>query len=155
MSKKLLLILFALSLTRCSFLSDIKTPKLFLKISASTNINPNYTGEPRPLELQIYQLKNDQAFNQASFAQIYTTPQDVLKSEIVLERSLASIFPGQEIVVTMPLAKGTQYIGIIAGFSKSYEAKNKVIYKLDNIIEANLHLKIDGININVSRMTFS
>ena len=141
-------------LTCCSFWQDVSTPKLYINVDAADNINPNSAGEPRPVELRIYQLSNDEAFNQASFVQLYTNPQDVLKSEILLERSLPSIFPGKHSIEMIPLASGVKYVGIVAGFSKSYAAKNKVIYKLNDLVGARIHVKVDGININLSSSHF-
>ncbi|CAK1700239.1 type VI secretion system protein VasD [Vibrio crassostreae] len=138
-------------LSGCSFwgASDV-TPQLFLNIKASANINPNVEGLPSPLEVRVYQMTDSQAFSQADFIQLYNDAQGVLKAELLLTRELASVIPNEERQVVMPLAAGTKYIGVIAGFADYREAKNKTIYQPLVVGSAVLNIELDGVNLSVT-----
>lgn len=146
-------VIFAVTLllSGCSFWgsSDV-TPQLFLNIKASANINPNVEGLPSPLEVRVYQMTDSQAFSQADFIQLYNDAQGVLKAELLLTRELASLLPSEERKEVIPLAAGTKYIGVIAGFADYREAKNKVIYQPLVVGSAVLNIDLDGVNLSVT-----
>ncbi|NAX22991.1 type VI secretion system lipoprotein TssJ [Vibrio sp. V39_P1S14PM300] len=151
MMRRLSVLLLSLVLSGCSFWGDeLVVPQLVVNIKAASNINPNVEGKPSPVELRIYQLTDSQAFNQADFIQIYNDEQGVLKAELLLARQLASVLPGESRQEMLPMAAGSKYIGVIAGFADYREAKNKVIYKPLIVSSAAINIEIDGINLSVS-----
>ncbi|GAA5644308.1 MULTISPECIES: type VI secretion system lipoprotein TssJ [Vibrio] len=151
MMRRLSVLLLSLVLSGCSFWGDeLVVPQLVVNIKAASNINPNVEGKPSPVELRIYQLTDSQAFNQADFIQIYNDEQGVLKAELLLARQLASVLPGESRQEILPMAAGSKYIGVIAGFADYREAKNKVIYKPLIVSSAAINIEIDGINLSVS-----
>jgi type VI secretion system protein VasD len=137
-------------LSGCSFWQNQVDPQLRLNIQAATNINPNVKGKPSPLELRIYQLSDNQAFNQAGFVQIFNDPQGVLKADLLVARQLASVFPGENREVVLPLAAEVRYVGVVAGFSDYREAKNKIIYILSKDHNTSINIDIDSVNISLS-----
>ncbi|ELA9196628.1 type VI secretion system lipoprotein TssJ [Vibrio sp. Vb2110] len=151
MMRRLSVLLLSLVLSGCSFWGDEQAvPQLVVNIKAASNINPNVEGKPSPVELRIYQLTDSQAFNQADFIQIYNDEQGLLKAELLLARQLASVLPGESRQEILPMAAGSKYIGVIAGFADYREAKNKVIYKPLIVSSAAINIEIDGINLSVS-----
>lgn len=145
------LLIISVLLPGCSFWGgEPEVPQLVLNINAASNINPNLDGIPSPLELRVYQLSDSQAFSMASFIQIFSDEQGVLKAELLLARQLGSVFPSESRQEVIPLAANTKYIGIIAGFAEHREAKNKVIYEPLIGSTTVVNIEIDGINLSVS-----
>ncbi|MGR6862788.1 type VI secretion system lipoprotein TssJ [Aliivibrio salmonicida] len=151
MLRRLCLICIVLILSGCGlFREELIEPKLVVHIKSSTNINPNVEDKPSPVELRIYQLTNNNAFEHSDFIKIYNDDQGVLKAELVVSRQLPSILPGETRQEIIPLGTGVQYIGVIAGFADYREAKNKVIYKPLIVTSTIISIEIDGINLFVS-----
>lgn len=143
-------VVLSLSLSSCGFFSDEVPPKLTLKIHAQKNINPNVNGEASPLELRVYQLSDNDAFNQASFLQLYDDDQGALKSGLVSTRHLPSILPGEYRVKAFPISLETRYIAVVGSFANYREAKSKAIYKIKQLGLVTVYVSIDGLNISIS-----
>ncbi len=102
----------------CSAKTDTENPR-------TKNINPNVNGEASPLELRVYQLSDNDAFNQASFLQLYDDDQGALKSGLVSTRHLPSILPGEYRVKAFPISLETRYIAVVGSFANYREAKKQ------------------------------
>ncbi|MFD2178649.1 type VI secretion system lipoprotein TssJ [Veronia pacifica] len=129
---------------------ELAAPKLLVNVKAADNINPNVEDSPSPVELRIFQLSKPDAFSRADFLQIFEQEQGTLKAELLQVRRLDSIRPGEQRQENLPLAAGTEYIGVIAGFANYREAKNKVLYKPLVVHGAAINIDLDGINLSVS-----
>ncbi|WCE31030.1 type VI secretion system lipoprotein TssJ [Vibrio sp. SCSIO 43137] len=150
--KKLFVSLIAATLlSACSFFDDeVIQPKLTVKITAQDNINPNVNGKASPLELRIYQLSDDDAFNQASFLQLYSDDQGALKSGLTAKRHLPSILPGETREEEFPLVLDSRYIAVLGAFANYREAKSKAIYKIDQFGLVTVNISVDGLNVSIS-----
>lgn len=145
------LLSLVLLLSGCSFWSNhLGEPKLVINITAADNINPNFKGQPSPVELRIYQLTNSNAFEQSNFIQIYNDEQSVLTAELAVVRQLLSLMPGEVRQEVIPLGTGVKFIGVIAGFADYRAAKNKVIYEPIIFNSVTINIEVDGINLSIS-----
>lgn len=63
-----------------------------LTVLASNRLNPTDMGEPRPVQLRIYQLKSTIRMENASFEQIWKKDKDTLQDDLVKVDEL-SIYP--------------------------------------------------------------
>jgi len=76
----------------------VKTPEkcklqiINMTILASNRLNPTEFGEPRPVQLRIYQVKSDARFNFAEFDEIWKNDQKTLGEDYVAMQQL-SIYP--------------------------------------------------------------
>lgn len=154
--RSLSLMFICLLLAGCSFWGeDIQEPltvqgQLTVKVTTQRNINQNVNGQASPLELRIYQLSSDDAFNQAQFLQIYNDEQGVLKSDLISTRHLPSILPGQTLEQVLPMSLETRYIAVFGEFANYREAKSKAIYKVDQFGLVTVVVSVDGINLSIS-----
>ncbi|WP_299017757.1 type VI secretion system lipoprotein TssJ [uncultured Photobacterium sp.] len=153
MIRKLVVIALALLLGGCSswmFWKDASPLLLVVNIEAANNINPNVDGLASPLEMRIYQLSDSEAFNQASFIDLYSDDQGTLKADLLSKRQLESVFPGDTRQLTMPQIAETQYIGVVAAFADYREAKSKALLPVQAGLPIAVNIIIDGINISVT-----
>ncbi len=58
--------------------------KVSLSVVASDTINPSPEGEPRPVLLRVYQLKDEIALHSATFDQVWRNDKEALGSDIVM-----------------------------------------------------------------------
>jgi type VI secretion system protein VasD len=78
-------------------------------------INLTETGEPRPVQLRIYQLKNDVGFRNASFEQIWKEDQDKLGADM-LDRQEFPVYPNTRKQVDFERNPEAQYVVAAALF---------------------------------------
>jgi len=153
MTKKIAIFMFTLLISGCStlaFWQDDLPLQVVINITAANNINPNLDNLASPLEIRIYQLQDSEAFNQASFIDIYTDDQGVLKAGVLSKRNLPSLLPNEKRQVKLPLIAETKYIAIIAAFSNYREAKSKAIVQITPGLPASVDVNFDGINISIT-----
>ncbi|OLQ72848.1 type VI secretion system-associated lipoprotein [Photobacterium proteolyticum] len=153
MAKKLLILLSVFLISGCSYLTfwkDASPLQVIVNIEAANNINPNVDGLASPLEVRVYQLQDSEAFNQASFIDLYNDDQGVLKAGLLSKRNLDSVLPGEKRQVAIPLIAETEYIAVVAAFADFREAKNKVILQIQAGLPVVVDVKVDGVNVSIT-----
>ncbi len=146
----LILVILAASLTgACSFkIFADKPPKIAMRITASSDLNPDLQGRPSPLVVRIYALKSNDVFMNADFFSLYEQDESIL-GDTVIERKELEILPGQQITIEKrEYSLDTRYIGVIAAYRD-----------LDNAAwRASAETRPDEtfyININLERLTLT
>ncbi|MGZ3417815.1 MAG: type VI secretion system lipoprotein TssJ [Polyangiales bacterium] len=86
-----------------------------MTVLASPNINPNAAGEPRPVVLRIYQLKNDVNLQNASFEQIWKDDKTTLGDDLVKVDEL-SVFPNSRSDIKFERDDTASYVVVVALF---------------------------------------
>jgi len=82
-------LLAATSLGACSNNAPVKEPEkcklqiISAAVISSPYINPTPEGEPRPVQLRLYQLKSDTSFLNASFERIWKEDKEALGEDLV------------------------------------------------------------------------
>lgn len=77
--------------TTAVFIAKVK--QMNLVIASRSALNPDARGVPLPVVLRIYQLKDSQAFETATYAQLLTGANNPLKADI-LGRAEVTLGPG-------------------------------------------------------------
>lgn len=153
MKKNILMFLLIALLSGCSaiaFWKEASILQVVVNIDAANNINPNIDSMASPLEMRIYQLQDSEAFNQASFIDLYNDDQGVLKAGLLSKRNLDSLLPNEKRKLTHPLLAETRFVAIIAAFSDYREAKNKAIIQVEPGLPIVVNLSVDGISISIT-----
>ncbi|MEQ6341586.1 MAG: type VI secretion system lipoprotein TssJ [Gammaproteobacteria bacterium] len=95
-----------------------KPPRtIVLKLHAGENLNAGANGRPLALVARIYKLRQNGAFQQATY-DTFLNPQkekEVLGAEL-LEVKEITLIPGQHYEVTEKVTKEAYYIGVVALF---------------------------------------
>lgn len=86
-----------------------------LDVIASKNINPTPQGEPRPVQLRIYQLASDIRLQNASFEEIWKHDADTLKDDLIKVDEL-SVFPDSRTEVRFERDPTAQAVVAVALF---------------------------------------
>lgn len=83
------------------------------------SININNNKEASPVELKVFELKDDSMFNSASYDQLETNHRKALKSNYVNEYDFVLLPNKFKFVEKIKLDDNTRYIGVMALFSDS------------------------------------
>lgn len=84
-------------------------------IISTAHINPAENGEARPVQLRLYQLKNDVAFRNSSFEQVWKADEEKL-AEDLLDRQEFPVYPDARKQVDFERNPEAQYIVAAALF---------------------------------------
>ena len=89
--------------------------RTLLTVNASAQLNPNSENQPSPTVVRIYGLKNPDAFNNATFFQIFEADRATLGADLLSRREVI-LEPGQKLEVDSTEEPGTRFVGILAAF---------------------------------------
>ena len=90
-------------------------PKVVIRITASTEVNPDMMGRPSPIVVRIYDLKSDDIFNNADFFALYENDASILGNDMT-GRDEMQISPGDNTSLEKELTMDTRYVGVTAAY---------------------------------------
>ena len=103
-----------LFLTACVTPAD-KEVGFVYQIEAVKEINPNFSGEPSPVLLRVFQLSNDVNFAKSGFTDLLATDLGGLGNELIQSNDYL-IQPGSTKSIKIDISKETKYFGLVSGF---------------------------------------
>lgn len=95
--------------------SEKPPPKLDVEITASGDLNPGPDGQPLPVVLRLYQLKQPGGFMGADFYSLFDKEAAVLGPDLV-SREEITLRPGQSLRLQRPLDTAATYVGVLAAY---------------------------------------
>lgn len=96
-----------------------------LRVRGVAPLNLNEANESVPVDVRIYQLKDDARFARAKAEDLWVKPKEVLADDIVSEKKI-TVFPGRpedapQDVEIGKLPPEVRFVGILALYSKTDE----------------------------------
>jgi type VI secretion system VasD/TssJ family lipoprotein len=82
------------------------------------NANPDATGRPSPVMIQMYELRSDLLFKQAEMLPLFSDPVGALGADLVAYDEM-TILPGQAYVLEYEPTPETKFVGVMASFRQS------------------------------------
>jgi type VI secretion system protein VasD len=86
-----------------------------LDVIAAKSINPTAEGDPRPVQLRIYQLASDVRMQNAAFEEIWKHDADTLRDDLIKVDEL-SVFPESRTEVRFERDQAAQAVVVVALF---------------------------------------
>lgn len=117
----------------CGPPAPIEAPKpcdvqiVTLNIYAADNINPNENGNPRPVVVRLYQLKNEVRMENATYDQILLKDKETLEDDI-MKMDEVSIFPNDLVEVKFERIKEASTLAGVALFHGPKGSSWKTFY---------------------------
>ena len=114
----LLSLMFAaglLLLHGCAGKPDKPPPMLDIDITASEDLNPGPNGQPLPVVLRLYQLKQSRGFMGADFYSLFDKEVSVLGPDLV-SREEITLRPGQWLHLQRQLDPAATSAGVLAAY---------------------------------------
>jgi type VI secretion system protein VasD len=90
-------------------------------IIATPHINPEENGEPRPVQVRIYQLKTDVLFRNSSFEQIWKADEEKLGKDLLAKQEFP-VFPDSRKAVEFERNPEAEFIAV-AGLFRTPKGK--------------------------------
>ncbi|WP_042444188.1 type VI secretion system lipoprotein TssJ [Azospirillum sp. B510] len=117
------LLLFLLMTAACGSTKPPPPTRITATIAASDQINPNALGQPSPLVVRVYELKNLDQFIAADFFTLYDSDQLALAQSLVARREL-SVKPGETVKVEGGASgsEATKFVGVFAAYREGQAA---------------------------------
>lgn len=114
LAKKMILFVSLFSLVSC-IAPTAKTNGLSLRLTASSDLNPDINGRASPLALTIYQLKSASSFKKSDYMSLVENSKSILGRDLIAANTL-TIRPGQTLELDYPISEGEAAFGIVAGY---------------------------------------
>ena len=146
--RNILLALLAILLVACA-----SQPQTKMSLTAARYLNPDVNGNPSPLVVTFYDLKDPFKFKQASFDQLSNNASKVLGSNLI-DKNVIEIRPGIQKKVSQPLSPNTKYIGIVAAYRNIDHAKWQSLLKIPKgakRVAINLNLESEGLVASIGK----
>lgn len=110
-------------------LAGCSTAPLHVQFKSAHFINPNVNNHSLPVEVVVYELRDDEAFRQATFEELWKDDRHVL-GDSLLDRREINLIPGTQHKMSLSLNSQTTYIGAIAIFRQPYGGHWRAIKRL-------------------------
>ncbi|GFZ98729.1 type VI secretion system lipoprotein TssJ [Dyella caseinilytica] len=129
-----------------------KVTTLDVDMKARAMLNPDPLGRSYSVAVRVYQLKDTQRFQNASYDDLLASDKTILTQDLQDERGVV-IYPGSSASMSQPLKPDTQYIGIVAFYreAKSDGSWRLVVPKKDLSADTPLTLELVGDAIMLSK----
>ena len=113
----------------CITLAGCSAAPLHVQFKSAHFINPDVSNRSLPVEVIVYELRDDQAFSQATFEELWKDDHSIL-GDSLLDRREINLIPGTQHKVTLSLHNQTAYVGAIAIFRQPYGGHWRAIKRL-------------------------
>ncbi|CAB3749507.1 type VI secretion system lipoprotein TssJ [Paraburkholderia humisilvae] len=97
---------------RAVFFKQVKT--LNVDLTARASLNPDSAGRPTSVAIRIYQLKDRQQFDGASYADLLKNDRAVLAQDLQAASVSTVLNPGASASLAQPLQADTRFIAVVA-----------------------------------------
>jgi len=112
------LLLMSLVLVGCAGMSGDGITDLTLRISVSDGVNPDRSGRPSPVFLQVHELRDAAAFRDADYLDVYRDARGALGSAYLATSEIGPLYPGTTVEETLRLSPTAVAVGVIGEFSR-------------------------------------
>ncbi len=101
-----------------------------LELIASERVNGTTAGDGRPVQVRLYQLKNDAVLQNSSFEEIWQQDRTVLADDL-LNMVEVTVYPGKSKVVDLEPDEAANKLGVVALFREPQGKDWFLTYDLD------------------------
>ncbi|MCC6464577.1 MAG: type VI secretion system lipoprotein TssJ [Planctomycetes bacterium] len=120
-------------------LAGCSSTSVDVKLVAVAPVNELEPGESRPVEVRLYQLKDEARFKAASVDDLWEKAKETLAEDLLDEKIGESIFPEKKdanpqgkTITLQPLKAETRFIGVLALYKQPADSgEQKIVVPLD------------------------
>ena len=95
--------------------AEADTAAVELHFHAINGLNPGATGQPAPVRVRIFELKNAATFGRSDYFALAERAQATLGADLI-DQDEVLIQPGQQLSLQRDLDPSTRHIGILVGY---------------------------------------
>lgn len=123
---------YALLVLACTtlLLGGCSAPQVKIDLSSTAALNMNQDQEPLPVVVNIYQLSDKKAFENASFEELWKSDLTVLSNSL-LRKDTLTLDPASQQKLVLEKNDQARYVGIMAAFRQQPDDTWKILKKID------------------------
>lgn len=121
--------------------ADITT--VVLNFNAAADLNPGAHGQPAPMRIRIFELKNTSSFSRADYFALAERAQSTLGVDLV-DQGETILQPGQQWTLERPLNDATRQIGLVAGFRDIDQAQWRALLNITQHQASEFRINVDA-----------
>ena len=106
--------------------TPIDSTRVELHFHAISGLNPGTTGQPAPVRVRIFELKNAATFSRADYFALADRAQPTLGLDL-LDQDEVVIQPGQQLSLQRDLDPATRQIGLLVGYRELDRAQWRTV----------------------------
>jgi len=103
-----------------------------LELSASDRLNGTNPSDARPVQVRVYQLKNDAVLQNSSFEEIWQQDRTILADDLLNVVEI-TVYPGKSKVVELERDEAANKLGVVGLFREPQGKDWFVTYELDTV----------------------
>lgn len=97
-----------------------------LHFNAVAGLNPGANGQPAPVRVRIFELKNTASFSRADYFALAERAQSTLGADL-LDQDEVLLQPGQQLTLNRNLNTATRQIGLVVGYREIDQAQWRAV----------------------------
>ncbi|MFK3798486.1 type VI secretion system lipoprotein TssJ [Pseudomonas sp. NPDC088444] len=99
---------------------------LALHFTAAAGLNPGANGQPAPVRVRIFELRNTANFSRADYFALAERAQSSLGADLI-DQDEVLLQPGQQLTVDRTLNAATRQVGLVVGYREIDQAQWRVV----------------------------
>ena len=107
--------LAALTVAACAGPKKVEPPRVTATIEATADVNPDPSGRPSPVMIQLYELKATGRFQGADFFSLFERASATLGPDLQ-QKDEVLLTPGERRTVHLQFREGSHHLGVLAGY---------------------------------------
>ena len=106
--------------------AEANTAAVELHFHAIAGLNPGTTGQPAPVRVRIFELKNAATFGRSDYFALAERAQATLGADLI-DQDEVLVQPGQQLSLQRDLDPATRHIGVLVGYRELDQAQWRTV----------------------------
>lgn len=99
---------------------------LTLSFQAVAGLNPGGGGQPAPVRVRVFELRNAASFNRADYFSLVERAQATLGADLI-DQDEVLLQPGQQLNIQRSLNPATRHVGLVVGYREIDQAQWRTV----------------------------
>lgn len=128
------------------------TTAVTLQFNAAPGLNPGATGEPAPVRVRIYELKNTAVFLRSDYFALAERALATLGADL-LDQDEVLLKPGQQLNIQRNLDPATRQVGLVVGYREIDQARWRSVLAVSARQTALFQIDLDDRAVSIAPST--
>lgn len=124
-----------------------------VEVVAGSDINPYQQSSANPVVIRLYQLTDQQMFQQLDFIDLYNSDVERLAANLVSKQVLPIVIPGSTTNQSIDLNKNTLYLAVLAEFADYQSGTTKAVTLLPTEADQYFRVTLAGATVSIEVVT--
>ena len=125
-------------LSACASTSSKMASPYVIHMTADQRVNVSVDGQPSPVQVTVYELKSQEAFELSDFFSLYERPREALAQDL-LHMEQFVLEPGQEKSISRPGNVEAKWVGIVVAYREIEKMQWRAVVNLPDPVTTNVY----------------